>query len=62
MAHHPTWFRSDGLHYRDAGMRQWSRRIADETTRLPASGDPAVDLASSLIGAGAGAAAGQLHR
>ena len=60
VAPHPGWFRSDGLHYRDAGMRQWSRRIADETTRLPGSGDPTVDLASSLIGAGA--AAGQLHR
>jgi lysophospholipase L1-like esterase len=60
VASHPAWFRSDGLHYRDAGMRQWSRRIADETTRLRAVGDPAVDLASSLIVAGAGA--GQLHR
>lgn len=28
------WFRSDGLHYGDLGMRQWSRRIADDSARL----------------------------
>lgn len=31
---HPEWFRSDGIHYEEEGMRRWSRRIANETTRL----------------------------
>jgi hypothetical protein len=46
---HPAWFRSDGLHYQEAGMRQWSRRIADETTRLRFDSVPGLDAAIDLV-------------
>jgi len=42
-AAHPEWFRSDGIHYREEGMRRWSRRIADETTRLRLGPAPSMD-------------------
>jgi hypothetical protein len=46
---HPEWFRSDGLHYQETGMRQWSRRIADETTRLRLDSVPGLDAAIDLV-------------
>lgn len=46
---HPDWFRSDGLHYRELGMRQWSRRIADETLRLRVAPLPPLDDAVGMV-------------
>jgi lysophospholipase L1-like esterase len=46
---HPEWFRSDGLHYQELGMRQWSRRIADETLRLRTTSFPPLDDAAEIV-------------
>ena len=46
---HPEWYRSDGLHYQELGMRQWARRIADESARLRFDPVPGLDAAIDLV-------------